>query len=503
MPGRRGNRGGVSRERLEQRVGEIVRSHPNAVALECGSDSLTYDDLWHAAGTMAADLQAERPANGRYGLIVHRSTTTYVLYLAILRAGGTVVPIAPESPAARRSAIVEQAELTTVVSGHDDLDGERWSLSFEHITAEQTGTGTGGRNDIAYILFTSGSTGRPKGVPIGHNCVIAFLERTVPHFGLGPGCRMTQLFDLTFDVSIYDLFGAWCSGATLVVPSRVEMIRPVPWARSKDITHWASVPSTIVAARLSGDLKEGLPDLRWASFIGEPLPSTLARDWAESAPLAQLVNFYGPTELTIAVSTYLLPRGVEHWPVTANGTVPIGTIYPSMDWRLKPVTDAPAGAGELIVRGPQRFDGYVNPEDNRERFVPDRPFPQADSWYRTGDLVAQLHGGELVHLGRVDDQVKIRGYRVELLEIESAIRRHRAVADAAVISHRPADAEVDELVAFVRGGQIADKELRAHLLDLVPRYMLPKTIQFVAAFPLTPSGKVDRKALLDLFAAGK
>ncbi|HET6500051.1 MAG TPA: AMP-binding protein, partial [Amycolatopsis sp.] len=358
--------------------------------------------------------------------------------------------------------------------------------------------------DIAYILFTSGSTGAPKGVRIEHRNVNAYLEHVIPRYEAGPGARFSQFFDLTFDPSVYDMFTAWGSGATLVVPTRNDLLSPVRFVNSRRVTHWNSVPSVIsFALRLRKLDPASMPTLRWSLFCGEPLTLQQAAAWQAAAPEAVLENIYGPTEMTVTCVEHRLPRERRDWARPANGTVPIGTVYSGLEAVVLDERGRPAAEGELCLRGPQRFPGYLDPADNTGRFVTfdgelasehDGSATLTDGhWYRTGDRVGR-HDGALVHLGRLDHQVKIRGYRVELGEIEAVLREQPGVADAVVLTFTGEKGEVELLAAYTGDRQDED-DLLAALSRALPGYMVPRTLTAFEAFPLNQNGKIDRRAL--------
>jgi non-ribosomal peptide synthetase component F len=371
--------------------------------------------------------------------------------------------------------------------------------------AGQMNTGkTEERQPLAYILFTSGSTGRPKGVPISHRNALSFLRYSINRYEVVPGCRISQAFDLSFDASVYDIFAAWGSGSTLVVPGTDDLLHPVKWINDSQLTHWASVPSVISVARRLGELAPGsMPSLRLSMFAGEQLTREQAEAWHRAAPRGRVENFYGPTEMSVAISSFRLPADTGQWPVTPNRTIPIGHVYEHLEARLIGDERDP-GTGELCVRGPQRFAGYLDPRDNVGRFVSfradaavrfdgARPLDQTD-WYRTGDLVSRGPDGALVHLGRIDTQVKIRGFRVELSEIEGALRLHDGVDDAVVIA-TPGAVSSLELTGFYTGTPSHPRVFREALGRTLPTYMIPRRFVHVPAFPLTISGKIDRLML--------
>lgn len=486
-----------------------VERYGDQIALEVGDELLTYRDLAERAGRVAAGLL--RTAGGRpprrVGLLASRTVSAYAGYLAAQRLGATVVPLNPAFPAARNATIARTAGLTLVLTdGHDLPECPVSSVPIREQDGEcgPLPASAAAPDDLAYILFTSGSTGTPKGVPITHRNVGAYLAHTIARYEVGPGARMSQTFDLTFDVSVFDMFTAWGSGATLVVPDRNDVLTPVRFVSERAITHWCSVPSVISFARRMRALRPGsMPTLRFSLFAGEPLSVQQAEAWQRAAPGSVIENFYGPTELTITCSEFRLPADPGRWPRTANGTVPIGTVYPHLEYRVLDEHGHPAREGELCVRGSQRFPGYLDPADNAGRFLRlsgDTAVPHdgsgqvtADLWYRTGDRVVD-DGGILVHLGRVDHQVKVSGYRIELGEIEAALRDQPGVGDAVVLATTGPRGDT-ELSAVCTGDALDRGELLNSLRSRLPAYMVPADLVLLDEIPLNGNGKTDRKAL--------
>ncbi|MEU9919217.1 AMP-binding protein [Streptomyces sp. NPDC051001] len=481
---------------------ESARRFPSQTALEVAGQHLTYRQLDARAAQFALALSARQgthhggPFGPRVGLLATRSVNAYVAYLGTLRAGGVVVPLNPAYPAARNRLVAERAELDVVVAdtGQDTSFAEDQALPVLH-TDSSAATGVPSAvpdadpDALAYVLFTSGSTGRPKGVPIRHRNLDTYLRHNIARYQVAPGCRLSQTFDLTFDPSVFDMFVAWGAGATLVVPSRDDLFDPVGFVNDRAITHWYSVPSIIAMTRESGSLMPGsMPGLRWSLFAGEPLTLDNAAAWADAADHSTVENLYGPTELSVTVSAHRLPADRREWPRTANGTVPIGTVYPHLDHRIAEDT------GELQVRGPQRFEGYLDATDNTDRFVPQAgpDGPDPDAWYRTGDRIA-WHYGSMVHLGRLDQQLKILGQRVELQEIEHALRTLAGLADAVVVPYTGNGGDL-RLAAVYTGDRRTPAEVRELLRHHLPAHMVPRRYTHVDRLPLNAHGKIDRIA---------
>ncbi|HET9898159.1 MAG TPA: AMP-binding protein [Streptosporangiaceae bacterium] len=490
-----------------------------SVAVDLGSTRVQYGELGQLVARAAARIALlDLPPQSRVGLLGAKELSTYVCYLAILRLRHTVVPLSLDGPVAFHEKIARLADLRCVIlsesrhranamalsaAGVMILDSHEVLLSPHHAPSPCASK----PEDVAYILFTSGSTGVPKGVPITNSNISAYLDHVVPRYELGPGCRLSHTFALTFDPSVFDLFGSWTSGATVVVPRNRELLMPARYVSLRGITHWYSVPSLISYAIRIGELQPNtMPNLRWSQFAGEPLAERSAAAWRVAAPNSLIENVYGPTELTITCSDYRIPPGKVQWEDVTNGTVPIGSIYEKLEWLLIRDGRVVDDEGELCVRGAQRFQGYLDRADNAGRFVRSAGLKVAEvdandgllstDWYRTGDRI-RVTQKYLIHMGRVDRQIKLRGYRIELGDVEGAIKRHPAVLDGAVIV--VADGESDpEMVAVICAELESAEGLREFLSQSLPAYMIPSRFKLVAELPVNGSGKTDYRALTEL-----
>ncbi|MEV3970170.1 AMP-binding protein [Streptomyces sp. NPDC050698] len=283
-------------------------------ALEVGAEHLTYRQLRDLAARIADSLvTAQGTVPRTAGLAATRSVRTYAAYLALQRLGTAVVPLAPSAPRERNARIAAAAGFDVLLTDDPSVRaGDVPSFPLDRVSpvgrAAEPPRCDPDPHDTAYILFTSGSTGVPKGVPITHRNVCAYLAHVLERYDPQPGSRLSQTFDLTFDLSVFDMFAAWASGATLVVPTQQDLFAPLRWAAERRLTHWFSVPSLVSYAKRMRSLRPGaLPDLRWSLFCGEPLTIQQAEAWAAAAPGSTLANLYGPTELTISCAAYVQP----------------------------------------------------------------------------------------------------------------------------------------------------------------------------------------------------
>jgi len=487
-----------------------VERYPDAPALDIADGALTYRELRDCAEVVAgAVLAAHGSAPARVVLMASRSVVSFAGYLAAARLGATVVPLNPAHPRHRNETICGSLACDVLIADDAGPGGVAGSvdtvvrLADADVRAARPGplpAPAAGLDDVAYVLFTSGSTGRPKGVPVTHANVSPYVAHNIERFEIGPGCRVSHTFELTFDPSVFDLFVTWGGGATLVSPGRTDLLSPVDYLADRAVTHWFSVPSVVSVCANLGNLPTGRATvLRQSIFIGEQLTYAQARAWRAIAPDARIANVYGPTELTVACTEYRLPADPRHWPATSNDTVPIGPVYDHLEHVIVGEDGRSADDGELCVRSVQRFAGYLDARDNVDRFRTrdgDRYVPcdgvEPEHYYRTGDRVRREHG-QLVHLSRWDDQIKIRGHRVELGEVAAAVARHPSVTQAVVIAVPHEDDT--ELVAFYTGTPRPDRELIAWLRDYLPIQLVPRYLHHREALPLNVNGKVDRHAL--------
>lgn len=492
---------------------QVARS-PDAVALRDGDARLTYRDLERRANRLAHLLRARGVGPETIvGLLTERTAAAVVAILAILKAGAAYLPFDPAYPSERIAFMLGDSEARLVIT--DAAQRSRLpasappalcldALARELADQPDTPPAVDVRPDaLAYIIFTSGSTGRPKGVLVSHANVVRLFEATDAWFRFAPTDVWTLFHSLAFDFSVWELWGALLHGGSLVVIPHDTSRNPVEFYRllaREGVTVLNQTPSAFQAlARADAEAPGRLPlRLRLVIFGGEALDPRSLRRWADHHGLdaPRLVNMYGITETTVHVSYRRLERAdLERSASVIGRPIPDLRVY-VLDAHGQP---QPIGVpGEIHVGGAGVARGYLRrPELTAQRFVDD-PFGPG-KLYRSGDLARILPSGELESLGRIDHQVKIRGFRIELGEVEAALATHSDVREALVLVREdsPGDRRLVAYLVLRRARPDVDlgPELRHHLRDGLPDYMLPAAFVVLPALPLTTNGKVDRAAL--------
>ena len=466
---------------------------PDAIALVAGGRRVSYGALVARCAVVAAGLRRAGVAEGaRVGLAMQRGVELVESMLATLACGAAYVPIDPAYPAARIAWVVEDSAphvILTDESSRARLPAGARLVDVREFVDLEPDAATGPRRIPgalpAYFIYTSGSTGRPKGVEISRASASDFVRWAAHTYGAQGLAYTLASSSVCFDLSIFEVFAPLaCGGAVVMVANALSL---------GDVDVPVSLINTVPSV-MDNLLRGGLlPSVRIVNLAGEPCSRDLVDRLYATAAIESVYNLYGPSEDTTYSTATLVPRGSVLKPS-------IGRSLPGRYGYVLAADGTPLPtniAGELYLGGTGLANGYAgDPERTAERFVPD-PFglqPGA-RLYRTGDLVRRLEDGNLEYLGRIDRQVKIRGFRIEPAEIESVLRRQPGVRDAVVVTAQsPAG---PDLVAFVvADGDIA--ALRPFLAAQLPRYMLPSAIHPVAAIPLSPNGKIDQAALLQL-----
>ncbi|KAI9324350.1 hypothetical protein DFJ73DRAFT_768382 [Zopfochytrium polystomum] len=463
--------------------------NPEAVAVEHEGKSVTYKELDLAANILCRRLQSIGvKAGDRVGLLASRSLEMIVGMLAALKSGAAYVPVDAATPGARAEYIFATAAVSMVLFSPSAsllvpkltlpafcavmeisvLKPESNNVPSSKPPESATGSST------AFVVFTSGSTGNPKGVLVTHAGVARLFDEPLKVSHLGLGVRMSQFLAIGFDGAQSEIFIALGTGTTLVLRSTGE---PMKTIASVDVLH-------ITPTGLGQLNPEAFPNLKQIFVGAEHLPAALAEKWSRHL---RLINLYGPTETSCFVAgTVVEPQEV----VTVGRPLAHSSLF-VVDSEMRLV---PKGVvGELAIGGLCVSGGYIGlPDENAKRFVPN-PFGEG-RLYRSGDLVRWLDNGHLQIVGRIDNQVKFKGYRIELDEVAGAIGKFESVQASTVVI------EGNALIAFVCPPSDWD-ELRRHLVELLPHYMVPSRFVGVDAFPVNSNGKLDKSKLIDHLAA--
>ncbi|MCI4661748.1 MAG: amino acid adenylation domain-containing protein [Neomegalonema sp.] len=489
--------------RVERLIEARALEHQGKTALICGQDRLTYGELLERSARLAAALRMAGAAQGHViGLYLERSEDMVAAMLAVLRIGAAYLPLDPDFPPQRLEhmiadsgtrLVITQPELSAQAPAGDyeqlDIDASASLAPDAGTPAEPEENGA----DLAYLLYTSGSTGKPKGVAITTRNLMNFLLSMAQEPGLDADTPLLAVTTLSFDISMLELLLPLIVGSSVVI------------ARAEDAADGERLAALIAehgvgAMQATPTTWRLLLEAGWAGDAGfkalcggEPLPADLARDLAPK--VGALWNMYGPTETTIWSTCYRVPESGA--PVLIGKPIANTSVY-VLDKAMRPV---PIGVpGEIFIGGAGVAQGYVAlPEQNAERFVPD-PFTEdfGGRMYRTGDFGRQLADGNLEFRERTDRQVKIRGFRIELPEIEAQLGQHPAIAQGVVKVWEPR-ANDARLVAYLQpepgSAELDVAALRDWLRERLPGYMIPQHLVIQHSFPLTPNGKINRRAL--------
>ncbi|GAA2061956.1 non-ribosomal peptide synthase/polyketide synthase [Catenulispora yoronensis] len=474
---------------------------PDAVAVESGSESLTYAEVEAASNRLARHLRASGVgAETVVGLCLEPGLDTVVSILAVWKAGGAYLPLDPGFPVDRLAFLLADGGVSVVLGSADavgDLPAGRIpiivldDLMTRMLIEAQDSAALDAPvlpDQVAYVIYTSGSTGRPKGVQVTHRGLIDYISGVADRVGIGGVGRSYGLMQsVVTDFANTMVFTCLATGGCLRISAD---------AQGADVDYLKIVPSHLAALAAQDNLTDLLP-ARTLILGGEAASPELVRSLLEQAGDRQIVNHYGPTEATIGAAATVLATTI-----VGSGSVPIGAPLPNtrlhvLDRSLSPV---PVGVpGELYIAGPGVARGYRRrPGLTAERFVADPFADDGSRMYRTGDRARWRPDGLVEFLGRVDDQVKVRGFRIEPGEVEAVLTTHPAVSSAVVVAD--GDGSDRRLVAYLvtalpDAGLPAVSELRAFTGKRLPDHMVPAVFVEISAIPRTPNGKVDRKSL--------
>ncbi len=487
-------------------------TYPDRLAISETQRELNYRDFSLLVRKIAAWLPAgKRPE--RVGILGSRSIEACAGVLAASWVGATYVPISLKLPPDRLKAVLELSHLDALIcdaNGAKLLTDNIRAACPAHLLAPTDSLPTPiaftpvawQPADTAYIIFTSGTTGAPKGVMIPASALDCYVRVLQDKHHLTPEDRVAEPVDLSFDLSVSNMFTTWNAGASLHLIPATQVMAPVKFVQGHKLTFWFSVPSVITLMKNMGILTPGLfPTLRCSLFAGEALPLTAALAWREAAPNSVIDCTYGPTETTVICTSHIMtatPLVTPGRDIIAIGKAFPGTQAVIVDEHLQPV---PQGQpGELALAGEQLATGYFNaPHLTEQRF---RTI-DGTRWYLSGDLAMQDADGNYHHLGRIDNQVKVLGYRVELEEIEAHLRDICGSDMVAAVAWPMEHGTASGIVAFASSTARTPSDIRDAIRKRLPPYMVPANTHILDTLPLNVNGKVDRKALIARLDAGE
>jgi amino acid adenylation domain-containing protein len=482
-------------------VAQHAAARPDAVALVHGERRVTYGALLASAERAARGLVAAGVRPGELvGLLLPRGVAQVEAILATLLAGAAYLPVDVASPPDRLTHVLGDAGVRRLI-GVRRPDGFAGELLALETLAGDAPLPRAAPDQPAYCIYTSGTTGGPKGVLVSHRGVVRLVRNDRFPFDFGPADAWTMLHSYAFDFSVWEVFGCLANGGRLVIADREEARDPdAVWrlVRREGVTVLNQTPGAF-AELLHAEGADPEPDaLRCVVFGGEKLQPRMLAGWLERRPGVRLVNMYGITETTVHSTVRTVTAEDAEGVSNIGRPIPTTTVYlldPRSGRRLVPA----GGVGEIHVGGEGVALGYLGrPALTAERFRPN-PFGPG-RLYRSGDLARSLPDGTLEVIGRADAQVKLRGYRIEPGEIESCLREHPAVEAAVVVLEAEAGGRLVAHVRLTPGAGPTAAELRAHVAERLPAYMVPAVYRAVPRIPLTENGKVDRAAVRRLGA---
>jgi len=497
---------------IQQLVEAQAKANPETLAAVQEGRQLTYEELNARANQLAHVLREKGVGpDVPVAICLKRSLELPIALLAVLKAGGACVPLDPDYPKDRLAYILEDSRAPVLITQpalHSALGSGRaealylekdWAI-LSGQSAESLPLVTQPEN-LAYIIYTSGSTGKPRGVLLTHRGLVNHGIASIDLYGIERSDRVLQFSSISFDIAVEEIFPTWFAGATVVLRSDEMSLAATDflrWIKQHRISvldlptaYWHELVHEVVESR------EKLPErLRLVIVGGEKASASAYASWLKAGGnRVRWVNTYGPTEASVIASAYE-PDPSKPFPDNLPIGRPIANVrLYVLDSELQPV--AVGEPGELHIGGPGVARGYLNhPELTQAKFIAD-PFSQDSNarLYKTGDMVRYLPDGNIEFQGRIDFQVKIRGFRIELGEIETVLEKHPGVAQA-VVTAREVNGE-KRLTGYVVAlpNAVTALELRRYLKDQLPDYMVPADFVFLKSFPLTPNGKVDRRAL--------
>ena len=524
---------------LTHNIEKVSESRPDSIAFRFADDQLEYAQLNARANQLACQLieMGIRKAD-RVGIYMHKSLDLPVAIYGIMKAGAAYVPIDPLAPIDRIAFILNDCQIKCLITQDtkrmlfDDsrikasplkfIIGVSFSVATFNTFSWQQINELGvndvnvriNESDLAYIIFTSGSTGKPKGIMHSHFSALSYAKLSAHRYGVHANDVLSNFSSLHFDMSTMDYLTVTYAGASAVIISEAYTKMPASLSQlmeTESISIWYSVPFALIQLLQHGLLEErNLESLRWVLYGGEPFAPKHLRKLMTLWPQARFSNVYGPAEVN-QCTYYHLPKTFS----ADEDSVPIGYCWENTSALLLDENDQPVNTvdttGELVVKTPTMMRGYWNnPSLNHDCYFDYEVYPGiSDRYYRTGDIASVNRQQQFVLHGRKDRQIKFRGHRIELDEIESVFYRHQGVKQCAAYIVKPVtmtdadsnDAYLEVMLSLKPAQTIEVKAFHRHAYESLPVYARPQTILVTEQFPLTTSGKIDRKQLAQAASA--
>ncbi len=490
---------------IHQLFEKQAKKHSEKIAVVYRGESLTYKDLNEKSNQLARVLRDKGVSSDKIvGMMVDRSLEMIVGILAILKAGGAYLPIDIDYPQNRIEFMLSDSGsdillMTSNLANQISFSGEMIAIDDNSIYQQEDTSNlvnVNQQSDLAYIIYTSGTTGKPKGVMVEHKNVIRLLFNDRFQFDFDHHDVWTMFHSYCFDFSVWEMYGALLYGGKLVIIPKLVAQDPekfIEILKDEQVTILNQTPSYFYRL-LGSEMKSANNDLnvRYIIYGGEALQTTKLKDWKAKYPQTKLINMYGITETTVHV-TY---KEITLEEIEKNSNS-IGRAIPTLSTYVmdRGMNLLPAGLpGELYVGGLGVTRGYLNREElTKQRFV-NNPYKEGERLYATGDLVRMLSNNELEYLGRIDHQEQIRGFRIELGEVESQLLKHEDIKEVTVVA-KETDSHKYLVAYLVPERDLSVTELREHLSQELPDYMIPAHFITLAMMPLTSNGKINKKAL--------
>ena len=473
----------------------ISKKYGDTIAIEQSDKSYSYNSFCSMIINLAKKIFLKKK-NPNVAIIGEKNILSYVSFFSVLLAGGTYIPISSNLPVGRIFKILVSTKIDIIICQNKHVKLLKKKYPNKDFFTEKDLCETKGslkfftkkNNKLAYIIFTSGSTGAPKGVCISRKALEHYIKWITLNLKIKKGEKCSQFPEISFDLSVADIYGTLCSGGTLCPADTVfSKTFPGRFIKNKKINHLVCVPSLIDVIKNSNDLNQkNIRSLKRVFFCGEPLLKRHVQSLYDAKKMIEIINSYGPTEATVSC-TY---KKIDLKTLKRNlyESISIGKPIPGMKIKLIENGKFSSRKGEIVIYGKQVGDGYLNKRDNSNKFL----FSKKDGFcFKTGDYVV-VEKGEMYFKNRIDRQIKIKGHRIELDEITANLIRF-GLKNAATIVY------LDKIVAFYSDNKKINKNsIKIFLKKHIPDYMLPNYFFYIKQIPLNRNGKLDINSLINI-----